>query len=335
MKPGKSIDTYENIVRDAWKITWRHKEWWIIGALSGLAYSGAVFNSVLKMLFRIESADKITIDTLEHIFPLLPYFTAYAQNIMYFADWNLRAYMIVSFFFLFCLIIIILASQHLLLSAVAHGAKKQVVASFSELWSRLHHIHLIRLFAVDTLIFLALTLLISVSALILSLLIGQAPQITILSYIGVEAFVLPIAFCLNVIAMIALIHISKHEDSIGVALREGVLFLKNHFIATLEFALILFCLHFIASIFMFVALVAVAMIVGFIFELMITTGSVVLMSLVTFFGFLIAIAGWIAFCGGLTLFQYSAWTLLENKLKRFGHWPALEHLVQVFHCRHE
>ena len=297
--------------------------------MAGLANTGAIFNTVVKVLTRIAPASDYSIDTLERLFPLLPWFMAYARTVIVFSDWHSRAFMIGSFIIFFLIIIVILSAQHLLLTAVGHGAKKRVATEFNRLIGGIKHIHLARLFAINALSWLALTILTSAGILFISSNLWLNSGNIFLAHLAALALLLPLAFALNAVAITALIHVVKHEDSLGIALREGLFLLKRHCLTCLEFAFLLFLANFFASLLLLTILLATALLTGLLFEVMLATGSIFLMSFATFIGLVLGISIWVAFAGAITLFNYTGWTLLENMLKRKLHLPALEHILSV------
>lgn len=331
---SKSIDTYEKMLKKAWRTTWHHKHWWFLGALAGLASTGAVFNNVFKIFVRLQPADKITVDTLENIFPALSWLTAYARNLVLLDGVKLQMHIVISIVFVVITIVIILTAQHLLVGAASAGAKNHPTEQIKKLFNKVHHIHLFRLFAVDAIAFISITILMSLGALTLTLLLGDSYFINLLAYAGVNIIILPIAFIINIILMMMIIHIVCHEDSIGTAFKEACLLIKNHWLVALEYALLIFCINFLASILLLAALLITAGLTGLLFQAMLTAGSFVLMSFATFLGAIIAAIILISFAGALTMFNYSAWTEMSDRLKRYGHIPAIEHglqrLVSVF-----
>jgi len=328
MTMSKSIDTYEKMLKNAWSTTWHHKYWWFLGALAGLASTGAVFNNVFKVFIRLQPAENITVDTLENIFPALSWLTAYARNLVLLDSAKLQIYIVISIVFVVIAVAIILTAQHLLVGAAGAGAKNHPTEQIKNYFGKVHHIHLLRLFAVDALAVISTTILMSLGALAITLLLGDSYFINLFAYAGVNVIVLPIAFLINIILMMMIIHIVRHEDSIGIAFREAFLLVKNHWLVALEYALLIFAINFITSILLLIALLLIAGLTGLLFQAMLAAGSFVLMSFATFLGTIIAAIVFVAFAGALTMFNYVAWVELAGRLKRFGHVPALEHGFQ-------
>lgn len=322
---SKSIDTYEKMLKNSWRTTWHHKAWWILGALAGLASTGAVFNNVFKVFIRLQPAEKITIDTLENIFPSLSWLTAYGRNLVLLDDLKLQLYIVFSIVIIVILITIVLMSQYLLIGSAVTGAKKSPWQQITKLFGQIQHLHLWRLFAIDAISFILTTLLVSIGALGLTRLLSYSTNSDLLIYIGMNAIILPLAFLINVTAMIMLVHVVKHKDTLGIAFREAVLLFKTHWLTALEYALLIFVINFFASLLMMIALLLVAGLTGLLFQAMLGLGSFILMSFATFLGVLTAGVVFITFAGGLTMFNYCAWVELAERLRRYGHIPTIEH----------
>ncbi len=329
MKLGKSIDAYATLVQHAWQTTWNHKEWWIIAAFAGLANTGGVFSSVFNTFWRLRPADTISTSNIVEVFPIVGWLLAYVRNLVALpADqqlWSIGLFAVV----ILLILLIVVTCQHLLLCAIKKGHKKTQEFTRKNIKKDLSHLHISRLFAVDASLYILLTLLLTGSAIPLSLLLTDYVSVNLFLYAGIYAIILPLAFLLNIAGMIALIYISQHNLSLGKAVREGLLLVHRHWLSALELSLVLFFINLVASLILFFFLFIVAIVIGLLFELAFIANAYLIMSIITFFGILMAGAVALVYAGAITMLNYATWSAYTKKIGRVRHTPIIEHVAQL------
>ncbi|MBT4857067.1 hypothetical protein HON52_02665 [Candidatus Uhrbacteria bacterium] len=330
MKVGKSIDAYATLVERAWTTTWNHKEWWIVAAVAGLANTGGVFSSVFNTFWHLRPADTISADTIVDVFPIVGWFLAYVRNMIALDTGDRLISVGILIVVLLAILIAIVTCQHLLLRAIKKGHKKTQEFTRKNIKKDLSHIHIARLFSVDAFFSLSLTLLVTGSAIPLSLLLTDYVGVNLFLYAGIYSIILPIAFLVNIVGMMALIFISQKDLSLFSALREGLYITQKHWLSALELSLVLFFINMVASIIFFFFLFIVAIGAGLLFELAFAANAYLLMSIITFVGILLAGAVVVIYAGAITMFNYSVWSGYAKLVRRAKHSPIMEYTFRLF-----
>lgn len=329
MKLGKSIDAYVTLIERAWKTTWNHKEWWIIAAFAGLANTGGVFSSVFNTFWRLRPADTISTDNIVEIFPIVGWLLAYVRNLVALPA-NQQLWSVGLFALVIALaLLIVVTCQHLLLSAIKKGHKKTQAFTRKNIKKDLSHLHISRLFAVDALLYILLTLLLTGTAIPLSLLLTDYVSINLFLYAGIYAIILPLAFVFNIVGMMTLIYISQHNLSFGKALHQGMLLIHRHWLSALEISLVLFFINLVASLIFFLCLFVATIAIGLLFEFAFMANAYLLMSFITFLGILLAGAIALIYAGAITMINYATWSAYAKQICQKRHTPIIEHVAQL------
>jgi len=322
---SKSMDTYTKIVKKAWEIAFAQKEWWALAALAGLVHTGAIFNMLVRSFLYLQPATELNATALQQISPFFAWTLSYARNLTLLETPNLVGYILVSFVILILVVVLALTAQYILLFIVSKGTKE---ISWKMIRKKLHHIHILRLFSVNAIMRILFTIIIGLTTLVLVFTVTETAFLDTLWSVGIYAIALPLAFIIQIFGMLAIIQLTKKDISLGKMIRNVMNMLHKHWLTAFELALILFIINFLTSGVLFIVLMCFAILAGIVFEMALAVGSYILMSVVTFLSLLISAAIILIYAGGITTFNYSAWTKLSDHLNRYTHLPAVEHALK-------
>lgn len=325
MSIAKSMNTYTKILKKAWETTLEQRQWWALAALAGLVYTGAVFNTLIRTFLHLQSADKLGAEQIAQISPFFSWVLSYARNMALLETPHLLISILVCTLIFALMVGLALVAQYILLVIVSKGTKEH---SWKSIRKQLHHIHILRLFSLNAIMRILFVIIIGLTTLALALLTSENLTLDAFIRTGVFAIALPLAFFVEVFGMVALVGLVKKDASIIKTITKAITLLRNHWLVAFELSLILFVINFVSSAILFIVLLVVAIVAGLIFEMSLLIGSYVLLSIVTFVALLITTAIVIIYAGGITTFNYAAWTQMCNYLERYSHFPALEHMVR-------
>ena len=327
MNLAKSMNTYTKIIKKACDITLAQKEWWALAALAGLVHTGAIFNMLLRSFLNLQPATELNATALQQISPFFAWVLSYARNLTLLETPHLVVYILVSIIIFAIVVLLALVAQYILLFIISKGTKN---ISWKMIRKKLHHVHILRLFSVNAIIRILFTIIIGLTTLVLGMVIADTLFLDALWSVGIYAVALPLAFVVQIFGMLCLIQLVKKDMSLGKMLKKVTSLLHKHWLTAFELALILFVINFITSGILFVVMICLAILAGIAFEIALAIGSYILMSAVTFVSLLITAAIILIYAGGITTFNYSAWTKLSDHLNRYIHIPAIEHALKKF-----
>ena len=109
------------------------------------------------------------------------------------------------------------------------------------------------------------------------------------------------------------------ESTVVEAVKEAWRIFKTHWLATLEFAFILFCLISASFLVLLGIMVVLAVPYALLYTALFLTGSFFLFVVINFLYGLFALLVLFFFGGALVTFQYSAWYLFYKRTKHQSH----------------
>lgn len=326
----KSIAVYEKILRGAWKITWKHKELWLLGLFAGLAYSGTLLKNIFSAAARVQPADRITIDSLEQSTSGATYILTYARTLLDLPAARLIITFVAALIVLCAVAYVLVMTQHLLLSGIHRSANRKKHMTVGQMFEARKHAHFWRIFSIDAIAIIANTLISAGLSIPLALLLSDAFFSNFLVYLAVYALALPLLFCINVFTMFALVNVVRKEDGIDNAFMRAAAALRKHWLVAAEMTLILFLINLISYVVFFIGIAFITLLLIPFFFAALSAGSVLLMAV---FGVMLAITASVLYLtcfGAITTFNYAAWTLVVERLERFGALPGLEGMFAKF-----
>lgn len=327
-KLSVSIDQYNKIVWNSIKSAWHHPELWIVGALAGLATTGASFNHLFKAIWRVQPADTVSVHTLTNALDALPWLTTYINKLALTPTPRLVFTLFSWLVLIVGITIVVVGAQHMVLTAVHRRHARKKPQKFRTLLTSLEHWHFWRIFAVDALVYIATAILLGLTSLTLSALLGSSAAINTAAYIAVYLFALPLALIVNIFGMLTMVRMVAKERGIMESFLDITNMLRKHWLVTVEVSLLLLLLNFVATVGIILGVMLYAGLVGIIGLTAIAAGSILLTGIVAFFGALGGAILMIGYGGFITTVNYSVWTGLEQRLERHGAVPILESAVR-------
>lgn len=324
-----SFGLYASFMRRAWGTSWRHKELWFVAALAGLANTGTVFQNVFETFWRVAPQKFISWTTIEETWQRIPWLASYFKILV--IDQPSRAWLTIALLILALLILAIgiLGSQQLTLTAAVRGAKNKKYLGWRELTKYLHHLHFLRLFAVNALGFIALMIFYSLAGLLLAKLLTASVAINFIIYLAVYTLILPLALITNLFVMLCLVNVIRRDEGIVAAWHHTVRAVSEHWLFFFELAAALLIVNLLASTLLAVTFLGVTVCLSVLAVVALKAGSLLLASIISVFT--AALGAIIIAYGGLsTLFNYSVWTEALEKADKPGIIPAIEHMVKSF-----
>lgn len=324
MSMEKTISFYSKILKKSFGVMLAQKEWWALAVIAGLVHTGAIFNMLIRTFLYIAPANKLNYQNIKQISPFFSWVLESANNLANSGTTHIVAYASATMAMFILIALLALIAQFIILFVVSNGEKN---LSWKDIKKKLHHLHILRLIAVNASMRISFTIIIGLTMLVLTLITTQSFVFDSLQRIAVYAIAIPIAFFIQIFCMTALVLLVKKDASIGKVVTKTINILRDYWIIGFEFALILFVINFISSGALFVLLMIVTILAAFIFEITLAAGSYILLSFVTFMTLLICASLILIYAGATTTFNYSVWNEMCAYLQRYSRFPILKHAL--------
>lgn len=320
------VPVYRKLLWRAWKSTWQHKLLWFLGFFAGLATTGAITNDVLQLAPKMAPGN-FSWQTLKESWDSFAFGQTYIATLMTGQFGQILITLAVSVCALLSLIFLILVAQHLVINHVHRAASNKKRLSVRAMIKEIEGVHVGRLFALNVLSRMALIIVLLVGALLMrNLLAVTAQNVQIFAALGVYTLILPAAFTINAVAITAIIHTIRKNDSLATSLQSATTFFAKHWLAAVEFSAILFLINFGASLLSLAGLYLTSLIVISLFTA--AAGSLALLTLAAAISTMIIMFFIVVIGGMMTTYNYSAWT---EFLQRFERLPAQARSEHVAH----
>ncbi len=323
MKPYSSV--YRPLLLRALKSAWQHKMLWVFAFLAGIIQTGAITNDVLRLTPQI-GGQALSWATLQASFETFSYRHSFFHAFFGTSQQQTITAIVAATVCAVLLAIIILTAQHLVLLHIHRTAKKKKQPGF---WATLRSIrgaHLSRLFAVNALSRLSLAILLLLGVLaIRSLMLNTPSFVHLYASLGVYLIIIPLAFAINAISMLTLLHVVRENDDLHYALQKATTFLHIHWLAVLEFSITLFFINFGFSLFLLAAAYFLALI--FLTLSAVSASAVTSVLLALMASSFIIMFFFVVFDGFMVSFNYAAWSEFLERFEKSPAHPRSEHVV--------
>lgn len=326
----ESIKLYGEIMRRAWQTAWRHKELWFLAALAGLANTGTVFENVFQIFWRVSPQKLISWESIGEFFNQYPWAQDYLKALIHAGPTTLWLTIAVVICLLLIVAVGVLGSQQLALMSAVRGAKNKAHLGFKDLAKYLHHLHLVRLLAINLIVTIVTTILFGLTAMLLSLLLTASLELNFFVYVAVYALILPFALVINLLGMLWLVNVIRRDEGIIVAWHHSLRAISEHWIFFCELSLVIFIVNFLASTLLAIIFFGVTICLSVLAALALKAGSLIAAAVLAVIT--AALGALLIICyGGLsTLFNYSVWAEALEKTEKMKLLPAIEHATRAF-----
>jgi len=312
VKKERNSSFFRPLVGNAIAHAWYHRELWPIAAIAGLAGIGAGINDVLtqaRLSSTLPGTDPLTLITsVSFTRDMLANIVLQGPNAI------ILTTLLTLLFGLFC-VLLISWSQHIILRASHHAITQKKPLSLNELAKDAAHPRIIRILTIDAFIKILILNVIIITGILVSGLNPAQSFFDALFGTIFSGFTIAFAFALNIWGMLSLILVVKKNVSVTTALGNALKTLKKHPIACIELSLLLFAATFGISLIAIAGLILIGSLSIPLFSIMISEGTMLGITIVTFCTVLLGATWAIAGAGFSTLVTYLSWTTLTESLE--------------------
>lgn len=311
-KKERRTSFFRPLVGDAIAHAWYHRELWPIAAIAGMAGIGAGINDVLtqaRLSSTLPGVDPLTLITS------VSFTRGLLENIVVQGPKAVILTVILTIFFGTLCALLLAWSQHITLRASHHAITQKKPLTLNELAKDAAHPRILRILTIDAFIKVLILNVIIVASVLISGLNPSQYFFDALFGTLFSGFMIALAFALNIWGMLALIFIVKKNVTITTALGNALKLLKHHPVACIELSLLLFAATFAISLVAIVGLILIGSLSIPFFSIMISQGTMLGITIVTFCTVVLGTTWAIAGAGFSTLVTYLSWTTLSESLE--------------------
>lgn len=303
---------FRPLVGNAVSHAWYHRELWPIAAIAGLAGIGAAINDVLtqaRLSSTLPGTDPLTLITS------ISFTRDMLENIVLQGPRAIILTTLITIAVGVFFALLLAWCQHITLRASHHAVQSKQPLSLQELAKDAAHPRILRILTIDVLVKVLILNVVIIASMLISALNPAASFFDAFFGTIFSAFTIFIAFVINIVGMLALIHVVKKNGSAVAGLETAWATLRTHPIACIELSILLFALTFALSIIAIVGLVLIGSLSIPFFGLMISQGTLLGITFVTFCAVLVGSIWAVALAGFSTLVTYLSWTSLTETLE--------------------
>ncbi len=327
------IPVYRTIIRSALLFSWKKKYLWFFGLFAALLGNGGEYEILFRLFqksYEGSLTDILSIFSGSGIFSVAFikkfFFSFFEDPFSGFLSFFLVILFLVSIGFLVWLISI---SQATIVYTVAHSSREEIHSLSKGM--RIGKKYLFSILGLNILYFFFISLALTIIGLPVYLYSTflEAEGGLLIYLVSFFIFV-PFAIIISFVAKYALSYIVLHNEHLLNALWKGWNVFLSHWLVSLEMAFGLFILNLLFGFLAIIALIFVATPFFIVSSIFISLGSDIGVFSVVVLGIITAFAV-LAFVGMfLATFQYSAWTMLFQRITEHG---AISKLIRIFHAR--
>ncbi len=302
-------ESYTQAVQHAWKLTWTRKRLWVLGLLAALVGSGGSFEFVFNYFSALGGRE----DPLSEIITLFVSTFTGGPDVL----WASLFAIFVMFVVLAVIVLIAISGQGSLIYAVSQAEKSSSKLNLSRLMQKGKN-HLWPLFGVNFVKLILIAILLYGTRLMVALLAGSTSAFASVLMVALSIIILLLGLTVSFLAIYSACFIMLHEKSFKESVVQSWALFANHWLVSLEMAVVVFLVGLLMGIvgvgglmaiatpaFLGVAIGAISGSSGF--------AGVALVSSI------IAGALWLILVASVyTTFAISAWTVLFIQMKERG-----------------
>jgi len=306
--PAKPTTIYRNLLREAWALTWHRKSLWVFGLFAACISTGGVVEIVWRAVARVQTGAVSLSQMLNHSFPGYELFGRYLR------EWTVlptdQVTILVTLYILIGVAVLVaaLVSQAALVKGV--HALRPFTLNEAIAASRGHFPHVLSLALLSK---IAYAILFALAVLPLALLqISNPPLEALIAFLIFVVFVVA-AVAVGVISMIALIEIVRENRHAIDGIHAGWKLFREHWIACMEYGLLLFVVVLVGGLAVFAGLTLVSIPFAILLLLSILSGSPFLFALMNTVGTILFFTIIFSYVGASVVYQYAAWMLFFDR----------------------
>jgi hypothetical protein len=324
---SKHVPIYRPIFKQALHTAWKHRELWPIAAVAGLAGTGVVINDLLN---QAKLATALPTTGLRGLIANQQFFTSAWEQIYQVSLSSLTLSIVLSLLATIAIIYLVIACQQVMLRVVHTAMKRKSHLHWPEIREAFVHPRTWRFFTLDVFVKLFVSnLMIAASTLLVFIRVNMTFFDGLFGTIFM-ATVVALALVVNILVMLALIGVTRQDLSLAQALSYAWQTFKQHAAICLEMSVMLFGLNFLISTAYHGTLVIMGVPTVFTFIAALTTGSMVIYSVLVAIVAALFLTVTIAFAGFATTFTYATWVDLAERISKKAVTPrVVSHTKQL------
>lgn len=321
--------SYRSLLRQAWEITWKHKYLWFFGLFATLVAGGGSWEyQVLTQNLNQNMIDGsyFRLDGILALGEIVKSFFIGLASIFQYDIWtiiNVLSILLVSLFLLIFFVWLAIACQTALIGdirKILNAKKKDFVLSIQEGLTAGHR-HFWPVLGLNLLAKILISFLMFIASLPLLFMVVSDASVLAMAYVILFVISIPAAMGLSLLIKYAIAYRVLENKSFVSSIEAGEKLFRKNWLISLEAAVILFIINFLASGVLIIVLALVLLpllLLGLIFQLnwLATLAVLLAITFVTIFG------------SALTTFQTATWTDLFLTLKDKGGLAKLERLFR-------
>ncbi len=303
-----STAIYRTLLRESLTLAWQRKTLWIFGIFAAIVSTGGVFDVATAGMRRVQLGGTFTHQFISSCFAGYSMFGSFLSRAQTLGPTHGIAALF--FIILICVggIFLAVLSQ----TALIHGIKSPTHEHPNVIRKRAHD-HIARIFTLDVLTKLAGAVAIAIAT-IPFLWQGPVSDNTFLLLACIQLVIFfPLVLVINILSFLAIIHIIETEATISEALSVAWNIFARHWLATFEYAILLFLLIALSGFVLLAIILFLTVPYALIYSASLLTGSFIIFVVANALFGLVALAIILAFGGAVITFQYSAWYLFYKQ----------------------
>ncbi len=302
MPRKKPTTIYRHFLKDALGITLERKTLWVFGIFAALISTGGVMDTAVTALRRAKSGGLLLQDLMHSSFFGYDVFSQYVSQVVILGSTKVTLMVIFSSLVGIGLFVAAIISQ----ASLVHGIK-----SPSHKHPRLvrkHSLpHFWDIFVVDMLTKIVSCILLVITTLpVFWYFMQTSTYSTSVVFIQLVLFI-PAVIVLNIISILSIIHIVHANENAYEGIRKAFKIFSKQWVATFEFAFLLFITVMLAVLTLLVAVLLLGIPFSILYSATLFSGSLALFFIFQSLVGLFIFALLLAFGGAVVTFQYAAW----------------------------
>lgn len=312
-------ETYTEALQHAWRMTWHHKRLWALGLLAAFIGSAGALEFVAKFYSTVlGERSEVLSDSLK---------AAVSIDVTT-LGWVFAAVLIVVTIAVFALFVAIFVSAQGGLVYAVEQAETQHTLNIASLF---HHgrARLWRLFVFNFVKAILVVALLYLSGLMArSLRVPDAPWWYDALFLLGSVVIIVVGLTVSLLAIYAVCYVSLHNKSLKAAFLDAWALFVDHWLVSLEMAVILFVFGAVVSILAVAGLLFLAtpVFAGLVTSVIVGKASIVLIGIAIGSVLLLIWVLWLA--AVYTTFAMSAWTVLFMQMSRHGFSSRMLHWIK-------
>lgn len=316
MKKKKPTAMYRSLLREALRLTWHRKSLWVFGLLAGLLSTGGVCEVVLRSFHRVEQTSTVSQQIMQGTFTGYDWFGAHIRLLETLPSEQLT--FLVTFLTLVGIAIFCAAvtAQAALITGIDRADEATLSEAVAESSGHFWPLVVLNLFVKIS--FAALLLISALPLLLID--IDTVARDNLFHGLFILLF-FPAVMVITVVSQIALIATVREGAHALDAIHRALRLVRHHWLAALEYSIILFFGVLSAGIALFCALILLAIPFSLLLGIAVAAGLPFLFAIVNTVGAVLFFTAILCYAGASIAFQYAAWIQFYHKALHGGRQP--------------